>query len=322
MSKIFIISNTHFNASKTLSTKEWLKNMSNYFNDDFIPYLTKNVSENDILVHLGNLTSKTKNINLEVLKNIQETFDSIGKILPVYILKGDNDTHLSNILNNIKGVEVITEPKEVEILLVQTFAMLPNNTKLEDIDNFDSDYCFCNFDINTTKKDLILKKLSKFKKCYCGFYDKNGVMKNVKFLGSPYNLEKDSKKGFVVLETHENKDKFVINTTSPSFKTIVVNNDEDLNIDKTIFDNNYVKLTLNKKLFADNKLKIEMMLSENDFTNVSYTDDEIKKARDLIQLDGESVSLKDMITEYIEKSDVDNKEKLLIEFQKITKLNE
>ena len=98
--------------------------MENYFNDEFIPYLEQNKSDNDILIHLGNLISKTKNINIEVLKFIQETFEAISSILPVYILNGENDLHLSSILKNIKNIEIISKPKEVEILLKQTFAML------------------------------------------------------------------------------------------------------------------------------------------------------------------------------------------------------
>lgn len=320
MSKIFIISNTQFNISKNLSTKEWLKNMDYYFNNEFIPYLEQNKSDNDILVHLGNLTSKSKSINLEVVKFAQETFEKISSILPVYILTGENDILSTNILKYINNIEIIKEPKEIEILLDQRFAMLPYNTKLEDIDKFDSDYCFFHFDINTPQRDLFIKKLSKFQKCYCGYYDRNGVLKNIKFLGAPYNLEKDEKKGFIILETHTNKDKFILNKLSPSFKDIVINSDKELDIDKSVFTNNYVKLTLNKKLFVDNKLKIEMLLSENDFINVSYTDDDIKRDRDLIQLDGETVSLKEMIEEYIDKSEMDNKDKLLKEFEKIVNL--
>jgi hypothetical protein len=323
MSKIFTISNTQFNTSKILTTKEWLKNMSNYFSDEFIPYLRHNSSDNDILIHLGNLTSNSKNINLEVLKFIQDTFETIGTILPIYILVGENDKLSINILKNIKNVEIISEPKEIEILVSQTFTMLPYNTKVEDIDKFSSDYCFFNFDINTKHKDDIIRKLAAgFKKCYCGFYDKNGVIGNIKFLGAPYNLEKDNKKGFIELETHTNKDKFILNKNSPSFKEIKIDDDDDLNIDKSILSNNYIKLTINKKLFTDNKLKIDMLLAENEFVNISYTDDEISKDRDLIQLDGESVSLIDMINEYIEKSTSTNKEKLIKEFEKITKLND
>lgn len=322
MSKIFIISNTQFNISKNLTTKEWLKNMDTYFNIEFIPYLKQNKNDNDILVHLGNLTSKSKSISLEVLKFAQDTFKSISEILPVYILQGENDTHLSNILNNIENIEIITKPTQIEILLDKFLTLLPYGTKLEDMDKFESNYCFFHFDINVPEKDIFLNRLSRFEKSYCGYYDKNGIIKNIKFLGAPYNLEKDDKKGFIVLELHTNSDKFILNKTSPSFKKIIMNDNKDLDIDKSIFLNNYVSLTLNKKLFTDNKLKIEMLLSENDFKNVSYTDDDIKRDRDLIQLDGESISLKDMISEYIQKSEIDNKDKLLEEFEKITKLND
>ena len=182
MSKIFIISNTQFNISKNLTTKEWLKNMDYYFNNEFIPYLKENEKPNDILIHLGNLTSKSKNINLEVLKFIQETFETISKILPVYILTGENDTLSVNILKHIENIEIISEPKNIEILVDKHLTLFPYNTKLEDIDKFDSDYCFFHFDINTLQRDSILKKLSKFEKCYCGFYDKNAVVKNIKIL--------------------------------------------------------------------------------------------------------------------------------------------
>ena len=65
-----------------------------------------------------------------------------------------------------------------------------------------------------------------------------------------------------------------------------------------------------------------MLLSENEFTNISYIDDDINNDRDLIQLDGSSVSLKEMIIEYIEKSEINNKNEILKEFKKITQLND
>jgi len=200
MSKIFIISNTNFNISKTLSLKEWQKNMDYYFYNEFIPYLTNNVRPNDILVHLGGFLHKTKSVDLNVLNFTQILFEKIAEILPVYILEGENDSLGLNILKNFKNIEFISEPKEIELLVDQRFAMLPYKTKLDDIDNFDSDYCFFNFDyLNSTKKDIIVSKLRKFKKYYNGFYDKNGIVSNIKNLGAPYNIEGDAKKGFIVL---------------------------------------------------------------------------------------------------------------------------
>lgn len=295
--------------------------MKRYFQDEFIPYLTQNKDDNDILVHLGNVTSKIKSINLEVLKFVQDIFQQISDILPVYIIAGENDAHLNSILRNFPNIEVITKPKEVEILLLQKFAMLPFGTKFDEIDKYESDYCFFNFEINTLEKENIAEKLSKFKKCYGGFYDKNFVFKNIKFLGAPYNLENSDKRGFIELETYTDTDKFLINKTSPSFKKLTINNHEDLNFDKSILSNNYVSLTINKKLFVDSKLKIEMLLSENEFLNINYIDDEIQDS-DIIELNGESVSLVNMIEEYIKKSELDDKERLLEEFQKIKKIHD
>ena len=146
MSKVYIISNTNFSTSKNLSSKEWLKNMNCYFELEFIPYLTTTVAPNDILVHLGNLLCKTKTIDLNALKFIQTLFEKIAEILPIYIIEGENDNLSLNILKNFKNIEIIKKMKEVEILLDQKFLMLPYNTKIEEIDKFDSDYCFFNLD--------------------------------------------------------------------------------------------------------------------------------------------------------------------------------
>ena len=91
MSKIFIISNTNFNFSKNITSKDWLKNLNDYYYNVFIPYLNSNVDDNDILIHLGNFISKSKTIDLNILKFIQELFENLSKILPVFILEGEND---------------------------------------------------------------------------------------------------------------------------------------------------------------------------------------------------------------------------------------
>ena len=248
MSKIFIISNTNFNLSKNLSSKEWLKNMDYYFYNEFIPYLTINAGPNDVLIHLGNLLCKTKTIDLSVLKFIQELFEKISKILPVYIIEGENDTLSLNILKNIDNIEIVKEPKKIEILLDESFIILPRNTQIEDLNKFESNYCFFNFDyINSPKKDVIINKLKIYKKCYNGCYDKNGVTSNIKNLGSPYNIDSADKKGFIVLDILTDKDKFIQNKLSPNFKKINIETESDLNIPVETFTNNYISLNINKK---------------------------------------------------------------------------
>ena len=323
MSKIFIISNTNFNISKNLSTKDWLKNMDNYYNKEFIPYLTENVKPNDILIHLGNFLYKSKSVDLTVLNFIQTLFEKISEILPIYIVEGENDKLSLNILKNFKNIELITQPTQIKLLLEQVFTIFPYNTKIEDIDKFESDICFFNLDyLNSTKKDIIIHKFKKFKKCYNGYYDKNGVVKNIKNLGSPYNTESDEIKGFIILDTYNDVDKFINNKTSPKFKNISINSESDININKEIFNNNYISLNINKNLLIDNKIKIDMLISENDIINITYTDDEILKDKeDILELNEKSLSLNDMIIDYINKIDSINKNKVLDEFKNIIDLN-
>jgi len=323
MSKIFIIGNTNFNLSKNLSAKEWQKNIENYFYNEFIPYLTNNIQDNDILVHLGNLLCKTKNIDLNTLKVIQDIFSKISDILPIYIIEGENDILSLNILKNFKNIEIINKPKEIDILLDQKFAIFPNNTKMEDIDNFQSDYCFFNLNfLNSSKKDIFINKLKKFKKCYNGYYDKNSVISNIKNLGAPYNIENDDKKGFIVLETSTNKDKFIQNKISPNFKKILINKASDLDISPDIFKNNYISLSINKQVFIDNKLKIEMLISEHDISNIIYLDDDILKDKEeIINLNESSLSLNEMVIDYINQSPSENKKRILQEFKNIIELN-
>jgi len=322
MSKIFILSNTNFNLSKNISTKDWLKNLDYYYYNEFIPYLTTNVDDNDILIHLGNFMCKSKSIDLNVLKFIQELFEKLANILPVFILEGENDKLPLNIVKHIKRVGIIKKPTEVKLLLEQKFAMFPGNTKIEDIDQFDSDYCFFNFDyLNSPKKDVFVSKLRFFKKCYNGYYDKNSITANIKNLAAPYNVDSDEKRGFIVLETHTDTDKFILNKTSPNFKKISINTEEDLNISKDIITNNYITLNINKKLLIDNKLKIEMLLSENDFINVTYSDDEVLKDKEEIILSNSSLSLNEMVVDYINKSESENKDRILKEFKTIIELN-
>jgi len=323
MSKIFIISNTNFNISKNLSSKEWLKNIDYYFYNEFIPYLTINAGPNDVLIHLGNLLYKTKTIDLTVLKLIQDLFEKISKILPIYIIEGENDTLSLNILKNIENIEIVREPKKIEILLEESFVILPRNTQMEDLDKFESNYCFFNFDyINSPKKDVIVNKLKIYKKCYNGFFDKNGVTANIKNLGSPYNIDGDDKKGFIVLDIYTDKDKFIQNKLSPNFKKINIETESDLIIPVETFINNYISLNINKQLLIDNKLKIEMLISEHDIVNISYTDNEILKDKeDILDLNESSLSLNEMVIDYINQSPSENKIRILQEFKNIVELN-
>lgn len=315
MSKVFIISNTNFNISKNISSKEWQRIMETYFYDEFLPLLSNTVASGDILIHLGNLLYKGKTIDLNILKFIQDLFEKTSNILPIYIIQSENDKLSLNILKNYNNINIIKNNIEINNFLI--------STNLDNIDNCKSDYLFFNYDyLNSPNKDIIISKLKKFKKCYNGYYDKNSVTDNIKNLGGPYNIDSDGKKGFIILDSKTDKDKFIQNKISPNFKKLILEKESDLNIKPEIFKNNYVSLSINKKLLIDNKLKIEMLIAENDIVNITYSDDEIiKDKEEIIDLNENSLSLNEMVIDYINQSPSQNKKKILQEFRNIVELN-
>ena len=124
------------------------------------------------------------------------------------------------------------------------------------------------------------------------------------------------------MDAYENKDKFVQNKLSPSFKKVIINSEKDLIISEEVFKNNYVNLTINKQLLVDNKLKIEMLIGEYDITSINYSDDEILKDKeDILDLSETSLSLNEMVIDYINQSPSENKKRILQEFKTIVELN-
>ena len=72
----------------------------------------------------------------------------------------------------------------------------------------------------------------------------------------------------------------------------------------------------------DNKLKIEMMIAEHEIVNITYSDDEIiKDKEDVLELNESSLSLNEMVIDYINQSPSENKTRVLQEFKNIVELN-
>ena len=65
-----------------------------------------------------------------------------------------------------------------------------------------------------------------------------------------------------------------------------------------------------------------MLISEHDIVNISYSDDEIIKNKDeILELNEASLSLNEMVIDYINQSPSQNKKRILQEFKNIVELN-
>ncbi|MCS7073614.1 MAG: metallophosphoesterase, partial [Bacteroidia bacterium] len=103
--KIWLITDTHFGISG--NSKLWLEIISEYFTQEFIPYLRNNVKNGDILIHCGDLFDNRQHLNIEVMNKALDIWKEISKILPIHIICGNHDIYKihSNDINSLRIFE-------------------------------------------------------------------------------------------------------------------------------------------------------------------------------------------------------------------------
>lgn len=292
--KIWLINNTKFGYKN--NSKEWSKNMFDYFNNIFIPFIEKNQKSGDILVHLGNLFHSTENVNISILLQVNELLNKLNKILPVYILHGTNES--SNI-TNILNIESITETKQINNIL-----FVPHTQNI--LKHINSDVVITNSKIDNS----ILEKYSD-KLFFIGHYDNKEEINNIIKIGALYQFEDtDNDKGFYILDTVSKKYKYIKNNYSPQFFKIIITDISQIdNIDSDYVDKNNVDLIIDKSMITDKNIKLDVLLSKFNFKSITYTNDIQKE-----QMDDISFNMEDIIRERIEKT---NNADLIKEFENI-----
>ncbi|MCK9416414.1 hypothetical protein M0Q97_07135 [Candidatus Dojkabacteria bacterium] len=290
--KIWLINNTKFGYKN--NSKEWSKNMFDYFNNIFIPFIEKNHKSGDILVHLGNLFYSTENVNISILLQVNELLNKLNKILPVYILPGYNES--SNI-TNILNIQTITKQIDNVSFVPQTKNILQN----------------INNDIIITNSKIDISILEKYsdKLFFIGNHDNKEEINNIIKIGALYQFEDtDNDKGFYILDTVSKKYKFIKNNYSPQYSKIIITDISQIdNIDIDYVNKNNVDLIIDKSMISDKNIKLDVLLSKFNFKSITYTNDIQKE-----QMDDISFNMEDIIRERIEKT---NNADLIKEFENI-----
>jgi len=299
--KYWIINNTKFGYKN--NSKEWSQNMLDYFENHFIPFLTKHIKPGDKLIHLGNIFNATENVNVELLLSVKELFQKMN--IEIIIVNGYNEkTGISKLFEyNQIGEPLITY---VETPIKE---FIPYGHKvIENIPN--KGYVFINSRID---KDILKKYPNVI--FFCGYHDDRLEEENVIYVGAPYQFDGTSEdKGFYVLDTTTLKYKFVKNNFSPKYNTITITDIsqiDDLNED--FINKNIVSLIVDKTLIDDKKIKLDVLLSKYNFKSVRYIDD----VQEVDFVDSPSMNMEELIREKIKNSD---NQELMSEFENIIKI--
>lgn len=237
--RIWLISDTHLGVRT--NSREWMDVIDDFFKKKFIPLLQKEAKPGDVLIHCGDVFDSRQSINLYVLNKGLEIFEEINKIMPVYMIVGNHDIFMkySNEINSLKifkhmsGIHIFEEPTLAQLGPKKALFMpwVDSSDEFADIVNRPgnkADIMFCHTDIKGMSFNKFVKieegndpdKFSHFDRVYSGHIHYAQKYKNVRMLGSPYELTRSDSgntKNIWLLDLETNEETNFENDVSPKF---------------------------------------------------------------------------------------------------------
>ena len=330
--KIAVITDTHFGYSN--SSDIFLDSQKRFF-DELKIQLNKN--EIDTIVHLGDFFHNRNNINVKILNESYYLLSETLKEFKLYLCVGNHDqfykttnkTHSLKVFSDIKNVKVIEDIEIInfdglDILLVSWQPDKEKFFKKVNDKNLECKYCFGHFEISSfnLNNNYICEHgidpdlfFNQFDLTFSGhFHNRSKKVKNnsvIQYIGNPYELDRgdiNKEKGFVIFDTKTKTYEFIENIKSLKHKKINYPNDfsiEDI-------ENNIVDIYINSEQIK-NEEDIEEYIKKIEEKNPAIKPNIkiVKKESEDIQEEFESQNIKEMIKEYIDKIEIENKDKVL-----------
>ena len=328
MSKIFLVGDTHIGLGYPNSVDKWYKIHQQYFSDFLIPLLKKEVSEGDIIVHLGDLFDNRNVIPINLLNYGMDIVEEISKIAPFHIIIGNHDLYSKSAseINSIRPFKYIPNVKIYDKTSILEYnglkiLMMPYiEKKLDQIkainDNKNCDYLFCHSDLNGCKMHLTsvahknndkidIDDFKSFRKVRSGHIHLVQSNSNFTFVGSIFQMDRNDtgdQKGIFVIDTDNDEEVFYPNKISPIFRKFKVVTEEDIDkLDELKDTKDYIDISISNNLLINNRKlrrKLEMMLEKGNFSSVEYIDDIVQKEEDgedviseAVEIDEESLDI-------------------------------
>ena len=280
--KIWLIADTHFGYKG--DDDEWLDDYIGYFENTLIPLMEKEVGENDILVHCGDVFDNRSIIGLQTLNRVISLFEKFSRIFEDIRItvgnhdiykKSSNDITTLNALKYIPNVKIYYTP-EVEVIDGKTILFNPwiedPEKEREVLSKVSVDYVFGHLEIggslvaNRAGVKIVLSsgvKKSDFKSAqvYAGHIHIRQDDKNIHYIGNPYHKDRGDRenvKGITVLDVKSGETRFIENTVSPKY------------MKENIYD--LLDMTVGELRERWNNNRIELHMKSTDLARCSFDD--------------------------------------------------
>ena len=303
MSKIFLIGDSHIGLGFPNKTDRWFNIHKEYFTDFLIPLLKREVSQGDIIVHLGDLFDNRNVIPINLLNYGMDVVEEIAKIAPLHIIVGNHDlwSKSSSEINSIRpfrwipNVTIYDSPKVLEFCGVNILVMPYIESRLDQIKTISEypncDYLFCHSDLNGCKMHLTsvahknsdkidIIDFKPFRRVMSGHIHIVQKMNNFQFVGSIFQMDRNDmgdQKGIFVLDASDDSVNFIPNDVSPVFRKFTIKDESDIQkLDDLKDSKDYIDLVVSNNLLVNNRKlrrKLELILESGNFYSIEYIDD-------------------------------------------------
>lgn len=335
--RVWYITDTHLGVFN--NSNEWISLMDDYFHEFFLPLVRKEYRSGDVLLHLGDVFDSRQSINLRVLSLGVQIFEELSEIFSdgIFIIAGNHDlwgkgsTEINSLksLKWIPNVTIIEEPVSLQ-LGDKSFFMMPwRKDHAEESDTLSAahrhDYLCCHTDIRGLQfnrhvlvdSGAKIEEFHKFGRVYSGHIHFAQEAKNIKMLGSPYELTRSdlgNRKSITLLDLESGEETEFNNDFSPKFKRFDFAHLLEMEyweIEKE-FKNNFIDIYIDPVIAVKSPLNIisdtfveSRRIIFHPFTEV--LPDEF--GEELLEGEAREFTIQDFIHKYIERLDADDEYK-------------
>lgn len=321
--RVWMISDTHLGVRS--NSRDWMESIESYFYDFLIPTIQENYKPGDILIHCGDIFESRQSINLYVLNKALEIFERLSSILPVYMIIGNHDIFMKY-SNDVNSLKIFKNFKNITVYETAVEAMIGNTPvvfmpwldtheqEAEVLSKVNGEILFCHTDVKGFSFNRIQKieggndveTFGKFKRVYSGHIHYTQKYKNVRMLGSPYELTRSdsgNQKNIWLLDLETDTEINFPNTFSPKFIKMKLERVLELRIDelREIFKNNFVDILVDTSW----SMKFPFSQFTEKFTGyrkINYVITTANETEDSVELDGdntEEINLLQLISDHI-----------------------